>query len=107
MAYSRGSIIVAKDMFKTGRRPYLVVSNKNRPFFGSKYTVAVISSTSRENAVTLRESNLQGGALTTYPSYVNPWALAIMPDSQISRRVAQVTDETMERVVQGILHVIE
>jgi len=47
MAYAQGSVVLAPATFKSGVRPYLVVSNENRPFFGDRYTVAVITSTER------------------------------------------------------------
>ncbi|QSG07488.1 PemK/MazF family toxin [Halapricum desulfuricans] len=33
MAYAQGSLILAPATFKSGVRPYLVVSNRTRPFF--------------------------------------------------------------------------
>ena len=47
MAYAQGSVVLAPATFKHGVRPYLVVSNRNRPFFGDRYTVCVVTSTER------------------------------------------------------------
>jgi len=35
MAYAQGSVVLAPATFKSGIRPYLVVSNAERPFFGT------------------------------------------------------------------------
>ena len=102
MAYAHGSVVLAPATFKSGVRPYLVVSNRNRPFFGDRYTVAVITSTERETAVELDAASLSEGELKTYPSYVSPWSLHVFPEREITKRVAQVTQETMAAVADGI-----
>lgn len=43
MAYAQGSVMLAPASFKGGLRPYLVLSNVDRPFFGEEYTVAVVT----------------------------------------------------------------
>ena len=48
MAYAQGGVVLAPATFKSGIRPYLIVSNRNRPFFGDRYTVAVITSTNEK-----------------------------------------------------------
>jgi mRNA-degrading endonuclease toxin of MazEF toxin-antitoxin module len=102
MAYAQGSVVLAPATFKSGVRPYLVVSNQNRPFFGDRYTVAVITSTKREIAVDLRANSLTEGELKTYPSYVSPWSLHVFPHQEITKRVAQVDDSAMTAVADRI-----
>lgn len=102
MAYSQGSVVLAPATFKSGVRPYLIVSNRNRPFFGDRYTVAVITSTERESAVELDAVSLSEGELKTYPSYVSPWSLHVFPEQEITKRVARVTEETMTAVADEI-----
>jgi mRNA-degrading endonuclease toxin of MazEF toxin-antitoxin module len=102
MAYAQGSVVLAPATFKGGIRPYLVVSNAERPFFGDRYTVAVVTSTERENAVALTAESLSEGELKTYPSYVSPWSLHVFPDQEITKRVAQVDEPTMAAVATGI-----
>lgn len=102
MAYAQGSVVLAPATFKSGLRPYLVVSNADRPFFGDRYTVAVITSTEREPAVPLTEDTLEAGELKTYPSYVSPWSLHVFPAQEITKRVAQVEEDTTTAVAEGI-----
>gem|GEM_PF-1463365 len=102
MAYAQGSVVLAPATFKSGARPYLVVSNRNRPFFGDRYTVAVITSTERETAIKLTVDSLTEGELKTYPSYVSPWSLHVFPHQEIIKRVAQVDESTMTAVADGI-----
>ena len=102
MAYAQGSVVLAPATFKSGVRPYLVVSNRNRPFFGDRYTVAVVTSTERESAVELTRESLTEGELKTYPSYVSPWSLHVFPHQEITKRVGQVDDVTMTAVADRI-----
>ncbi len=102
MAYAQGGIVLAPATFKSGVRPYLVVSNRNRPFHGERYTVCVITSTARETAVELTAPSLTEGELKTYPSYVSPWSLHVFPHQEIVKRVAQIDEETMDAVAERI-----
>jgi mRNA interferase MazF len=102
MAYAQGSVVLAPASFKSGIRPYLIVSNENRPFHGDRYTVAVVTSTDRSAAVPVTEATLTEGELKTYPSYVSPWSLHVFPHDEITKRVAQVDTETRERVAAQI-----
>jgi mRNA-degrading endonuclease toxin of MazEF toxin-antitoxin module len=102
VAYAQGSVVLAPATFKSGVRPYLVVSNRNRPFFGDRYTVAVITSTERVTAVELTAPSLAEGELKTYPSYVSPWSLHVFPHEEITKRVAQVDEETMRAVADRV-----
>lgn len=102
MAYVQGSVVLAPATFKTEVRPYLVASNQNRPFFGDRYTVSVITSTERETAVELTADSLTEGELKLYPSYVSPWSLHVFPHQEITKRVAQVDNSTMTAVADGI-----
>jgi mRNA-degrading endonuclease toxin of MazEF toxin-antitoxin module len=102
MADAQGSVVLAPATFKSGVRPYLVVSNRNRPFYGDRYTVSVITSTERETAVELGADSLTEGELKTYPSHVSPWSLHVFPDQEVRKRVAQVDEETMKDVADTI-----
>ncbi len=102
MAYAQGSIVLAPATFKRGVRPYLIVSNQNRPFYGDRYTVAVITSTERQQAVEVTAPSLAEGELKTYPSYVSPWSLHVFPNQEIVKRVAQLDEETTRTVAESI-----
>jgi len=102
MAYAQGSVVLAPASFKGGLRPYLVVSNAERPFFGSEYTVAVITTTAREAAVELTANSFSEGRLDRYPSYVNPWSLHVFQHDDVDRRVGQLGERTVEAVADGI-----
>lgn len=103
MAYAQGSVVLAPASFKGGRRPYLVVSNASRPYFGQEYTVTVVTTTEREEATELPSERLAEGRLTHDPSFVNPWSLHVFQHADVDRRVAQVDVELIEEVA-GEIH---
>lgn len=105
MAYAQGSVVIAPATFKQGHRPYVVVSNDERPFHGERYTVAVVTSTERSEAVPLTRKSLTEGELKTYPSYVSPWSLHVFPAREITKRVAQVGEATMTDVATEITRI--
>jgi mRNA-degrading endonuclease toxin of MazEF toxin-antitoxin module len=107
MAYAQGSVVLAPASFKGGRRPYLVVSNASRPYFGQEYTVAVITTKERDEATELPSERLAGGRLTYDPSFVNPWSLHVFQHADIYRRVAHVDDELIDEVANEIHRFVE
>lgn len=102
MAYAQGSVVLAPASCKGGRRPYLIVSNADRPFFGREYTVVVVTTKEREEATELPADGLAEGRLDHDPSFVNPWSLYVFQHADIDRRVAQVDEELMCEVVEGV-----
>lgn len=102
MAYAQGSVVLAPASFKGGLRPYLVVSNERRPFFGEEYTVAVITTTRRDAAVELTADSFVAGRLDRYPSYVNPWSLHVFRHDDVDRRVGQLDPTVVTDVAAGI-----
>lgn len=102
MAYAQGSVVLAPATIRGGRRPYLVVSNGERPFFGDDYTVAVVTTTERDAAIELTPETFVEGRLDRYPSYVNPWSLHTFQHEDIDRRVGQLTGTTVEAVAEAI-----
>lgn len=102
MAYAQGSVVLAPATFKSGIRPYVIVSNDKRPFFGERYTVAVMTSTERDDAVVVDADSLSEGELKRYPSYVSPWSLHVFPDHEIRKRVAQLDNNTIDNVIDTL-----
>lgn len=107
MAYPHGSVVLAPATFKTGVRPYCIVSNGRRPYQGEEYTIATVTSRERDGAIELTPATLSDGRLVRYPSFVNPWGLHVVRAEQVERRVAQLSRETMKRVVQAAVGYME
>lgn len=77
MAYPQGSVVLVDDPYKRGRRPFLLVSNDTRPYYGEDYTLAVMTTTEFSKAVRLDADDVVAGRLNTYPSYIKPWSLRV------------------------------
>lgn len=101
MAYKHGSVVVAEDPYKPANRPFLVVSNSTRPYYGADYTLAVITTTGFEEAVQVNSNDVTEGHLNVYPSYVKPWSLHEFEHAEIDRRVAQVSDTILRQVADA------
>lgn len=101
MAYKHGSIVVAEDPYKPANRPFLVVSNSTRPYYGADYTLAVITTSEFDEAVQVNSSDVTEGHLKSYPSYVKPWALHEFEHGEIERRVGQVSDTILRHVADA------
>lgn len=106
MAYAQGSVVLVPGIYKNSPRPVLIVSNKNRPYHGKQYTVAIISSKQRPQAVELTAGTLTEGQLKKYPSYVNAWSLHEFEHSDILSRVAQVSKSIQQDVADAIYDIV-
>ncbi|TVT85016.1 hypothetical protein [Haloferax volcanii] len=90
--YERGVIVVAADPFgHTPRRPYLILSDSSHPFAGNQYIALGISTKEYSDSLPLAGA-YETGTLDR-ESFVSPWAIVSLMDSDIERAVAQVTSE--------------
>ena len=107
MAYAQGSIVVVDNPYAPGNRPVLVVSNPTRPYYGEEYTVAIVTTTERNEAVPFDADDLVEGSINVYPSFVNPWSVHVFEHAEIDRRVAQASDGLIRAVADGIARYVE
>lgn len=98
MAYKHGAVVLVDDPYKQGSRPFLVISNDTRPYYGQDYTLAVMTTTTFEEAVRLDATDVIKGDLDSYPSYIKPWSLHEFEHDEIHYRVAQVSGDILRRV---------
>jgi mRNA-degrading endonuclease toxin of MazEF toxin-antitoxin module len=102
VVYSQGAIVIAEDPFGNNpKRPYLILSNDQLPFHGQEYIAAVITTTSRTEAIELTTNRFTRGRLPR-PSYVSPWSVLTLKDWMITKKPAEVTDATVDEVRQDL-----
>jgi len=102
VAYSQGAIVVAEDPFgNTPKRPYLLISNDQVPFHGEEYVGAVITTTTRPEAVELTDDRFERGRLPRR-SYVSPWSILTLKDWMITKQPGEATDATVGEVRQEL-----
>ena len=100
MAYAQGAVVVAADPFGVNpKRPYLILSNDNIPFFGEEYIAVAITTTARTEAIALTTDSFERGRLPR-TSYVCPWSVLTLKDWMITKQPAAVTDVTVDAVFQ-------
>jgi hypothetical protein len=93
----RGSVVVAADPYgNTPRRPYLIVSDESHPFAGEQYIAAGITTKEYPPSISLEGMFVEGGL--TEQSFVSPWVVVSLRESDIERAVA-IVDELLTRDV--------
>ncbi len=98
MSYSQGAIVIAEDPFGTNpKRPYLILSNDQVPFYGQEYIAVVVTTTARPEAVELTASRFETGRLPR-TSYVSPWSVLTLKDWMVTKQPAKATDATVDEV---------
>lgn len=102
MVYAQGSIVLVENPYADGLRPVMIVSNVDRPYQGKQYTIAIVTTKERDEAIRLGSDDLLEGSLNVLPSFINPWSVHEFEDTEINRRVAQVTDDVIRAVADGI-----
>lgn len=107
MAYAQGSIVLVENPYASGLRPVMIISNDERPYQGKQYTIAIVTTTERDEAVRLEADDLTEGAINVTPSFVNPWSVHEFEHTEIDRRVAQVSDSVIRAVACGVSQYVE
>jgi len=100
--YRRGAIVVASDPFgNTPRRPYLVVSDETHPFAGEQYIALGISTKEYDKSVPLAGAFVAG--TLNQESFVAPWAVVSLRETNIERAVARISKPTVETAVRRMV----
>ena len=93
----RGSIVVASGPYvNTPRRPYLILSDELHPFAGEQYIAAGITTKEYAPSISLEGMFVEGSL--SERSFVSPWAVVSLRESDIERAVA-IVDELVLRDV--------
>jgi hypothetical protein len=105
VTHPRGTVVVATDPFgQTPRRPYLVLSDDDRPFAGEQYIALGISTKEYDESFPI-EGSFERGELSR-PSFVSPWAAVPLSATNVDRSVARLTpsftDECSDRLVEYV-----
>lgn len=74
----RGEVVLAPDPYngKSGRRPFVIISNEEYPFYPHGYLGAPVTSQDKANTFQIHEYDMEyvNEELNITPSYVNPWS---------------------------------
>lgn len=99
MPYPQGAVVLAEDPFgNTPHRPFLVLSTDQHPFHEQECIAAVVTTTSRESAIKLANSDFDRGSLPR-ESYVSPWNPVTIKEYMVEKHIATVVDSVVDRTV--------
>jgi mRNA interferase MazF len=99
MPHPLSSVVIAPDPFGGATtRPYLDLSDDRHPFHGEKYIAAVVTTTSRENAIPVDADSFQEGSLPRR-SYISPWNPVTLKEFQIDKHVATLSQTIVDDAV--------
>lgn len=102
MVHAQRAVVIASDPFgTTPKRPYLILSNDQVPFYGQEYVAAVITTTARPAAVELTTDRFERGRLPRR-SYVSPWSVLTLKEWMITKQPAEVTAKTVDEVRRAL-----
>ena len=107
MAYAQGAIVLVENPYADGLRPVMIVSNDERPYQGKQYTIAIVTTTDRDEAVRFEAGDITEGAINVFPSFVNPWSVHEFEHAEIVRRIAQASDGVIRGVADGVARFTE
>lgn len=100
----RGEIVLGADKYKnsSNRRPFLIVSNKEYPFYPYGYLGIPVTTNDRENTFQICENDIVEVTeeLHVKPSYINPWSPSQV--NKIDKRIVKLSDEFVDRLTDRV-----
>jgi mRNA-degrading endonuclease toxin of MazEF toxin-antitoxin module len=100
--YDRGTVVIAADPFKAGgRRPFVLISNRTHPFQGTEYIAATMTTTERDDAISISDDDWEVGS-SPRDSYVSPWAVMTLKDAEIDRRVGRLRASVLRQIAEEL-----
>lgn len=72
----RGEVVLAPDPHKDGRRPFVIISDSDYPFYPHGYLGLPVTTRDRPNTWQIHERDkvYVNDGLHVNPSYINPWS---------------------------------
>jgi hypothetical protein len=95
--FRRGHVVWHDGLFRSSGRPWLVLSDDGHPFHGEEYLVAGLTTTVREDAIPLDDSDWTVGGLPR-KSHVSPWFLTTLKHPDIDRGVGRLTPRIVSKI---------
>jgi PemK-like protein. len=91
----RGTVVLAQDPYsgKTGKRPFVIISDSDYPFYPNGYLGIPVTSQDKSNTFQIHEYDKVAVKedLHIDPSYVNPWSPSQVNDA--GRKLLRLSDD--------------
>ena len=98
MEYDRGTVVKGPDLFADhDYRPYVQLSDENHPFSDEEALYTAVTSTPRDAAIPLTDSDFTTGSLRR-ESYVNPWTVVSIRLADIEREEGRLEEDITKTI---------
>lgn len=97
-AFDRGHVVWHDGLFRGSDRPWLIVSDDAHPFHGEEYLVVGITTTKRDDAIQLRDTDWTIGGLPGQ-SFVSPWFISTIKHTSIRQGVGELDPSIVNEIV--------
>ena len=106
----RGDVIWIEDPFgfdasdgtdEPDDHPYLIISTDAHPFHGTEYLAMLITTTERDEAVSISDENWKHGSLSK-PSFLSPWTVVTVKDSDLFGYQGQLAPAVVDAAVEQL-----
>ena len=98
MKVSQGDVVIGPDFIGgNNRRPFVVISNEDHPFSSEECLVILITTTERDEAISLPEEKFEEGELPK-ESYASPWTITTLKTSVVQKKIGKLNSDTMREI---------
>ncbi len=98
MKVSQGDVVIGPDFIGgNNRRPFVVISNEDHPFSSEECLVVLITTTEREEAISLPEEKFEEGELPK-ESYASPWTITTLKTSVVQKKIGKLNSDIMREI---------
>lgn len=96
--YRRGAVVKGPDLVGRGsHRPWVCVTGGAQPFASEEALWVAVSTTPRSEAVELRRSDFETGALPKR-SFANPWTVVTIKHADMSGTEGRLADAVTDEI---------
>jgi mRNA-degrading endonuclease toxin of MazEF toxin-antitoxin module len=107
MKVSRGDVIIGPDFIGgNNRRPFVVISNENHPFSSEECLVVLITTTERQESISLPEEKFKQGELPK-ESYASPWTVTTLKTSAVQEKIGKLNSDTLREISDQVTTYIQ
>lgn len=104
----RGEIVLGPDPYRddAGRRPFVIISNEEYPFYPYGYLAIPVTSQDKPNTFQIHEYDIEyvNSELHIDPSYVNPWSPVQMNDA--GRTLLKLSEDFCDILAKSVCQAV-
>ena len=106
----RGDVVWVEDPFgfdasdgtdDLDDHPYVIISTDAHPFHGTEYLAMLITTTERDEAIGVQETDWEYGSLSK-PSYISPWTVVTVKDAALFGYQGQLETAVVDTAVEQL-----